>query len=167
MAEVVISDAVGSEDMTAAAELLLEYAAVRGVGADDDVRAEARMLPRPYDPPRGALLLARDTATGEVVGLIGLRPLPGPGDCELRRAFVRGSARGQNVGFQLGEAAIARARRAGYHRALLLTYERMAFVGRIGRALGFRPVPPYYANPAPGTVFMALDLDDPGPTGQR
>jgi hypothetical protein len=35
----------------------------------------------------------------------------------------------------------------------------MAAARQLYVALGFHPVAPYYDNPLPGTLYMALDLD--------
>jgi ribosomal protein S18 acetylase RimI-like enzyme len=58
----------------------------------------------------------------------------------------------------LAEAAIARAREAGHARVVLDTLASMDAARRLYATLGFRPVPPYYDNPLPGTLYMELEL---------
>jgi ribosomal protein S18 acetylase RimI-like enzyme len=90
---------------------------------------------------------------------VALRPWPQPGVCEIKRLYVRPAARGQALGRQLAEAAIAWAARGGYARVLLDTLASMTAARQLYVALGFHPVAPYYDNPLPGTLYMALDLD--------
>ena len=150
-------------DLAEVAEMLVEYAELLG---SPEVLAEARYeaagLPGIYAPPRGALLLARPAQGGPAQGCIALRPLPGPGDSEVKRLFVRGPARGTALGQRMGDAVIALARDLGYRRVVMEAQLRMTSALRIYEALGFRPIPPYYPNPAPGTVFLALDLAPEG-----
>jgi len=122
------------------------------------VATELAQLPGKYAPPRGVILLARDSE-GAVLGCVALRPWPRPGVGEIKRLYVRPCARGQALGRQLAEAAIAWAARAGYARVLLDTLASMAAARRLYAALGFHPVAPYYDNPLPGTLYMALELD--------
>lgn len=162
MTDFTITDACGPEDIAHVRALLSENADSIGAGLSlEDIASETRRLPGLYAPPRGALLLARDCDSGAVLGCVGLRPLPGPGDCELRRLFVRPAARGRAIGRELGQAGAVRARQMGYRRVLVETHESLTWATRIYEEVGYRPIPPYYANPQPGTFFMARDLTGP------
>lgn len=158
-----IAPAAGAADIAAARALFRDYLDRLGIDLSfQDVEAELADLPGRYAPPRGTLLLARDLA-GKAVGCVALRPL-GKGDCEIKRLYVAPEAQGAGLGRRLAEAVLAEARAAGHRRVLLDTLATMTPALGLYRSLGFADIPPYYANPLPGTVYLALSLaPDPAP----
>jgi putative acetyltransferase len=116
-----------------------------------DPGAELAALPGGYD----AILLARDG--GEIAGCVALRPLE-DGVCEMKRLYVRPSARGSGAGRALVEAAIARGRKLGYAAMRLDTLPSMDAARALYRSLGFRPVERYNDNPIEGVLFFELRL---------
>lgn len=139
-------------------KLFVEYSESLGIDlAFQDFQQELVQLPGKYAPPLGDVLMARD-GTGSALGCVALRPTAMPGAGEIKRLYVRPAARGQELGRRLAEAVIERARKAGYARLVLDTLASMHAAQRLYMELGFRPVPPYYDNPLPGTLYMALDL---------
>jgi putative acetyltransferase len=116
-----------------------------------DFDRELALLPGPYAPPRGALLLIRGA------GCVGLRPLDGT-TCEMKRLYVRPAARGRGVGRLLAGAVIAEARRLGYARMRLDSTPGMESAQALYERLGFREIPPYRVNPVAGTRFFELEL---------
>jgi putative acetyltransferase len=148
------------DDIGIVRELFAEY--IDGLGIDlsfQNVTAELAQLPGKYAPPRGVILIARDSS-GAALGCVALRPWSQPpGVCEIKRLYVRPAARGRALGRRLAEAAIAWAAHAGYVRVLLDTLASMQTARQLYAALGFRPVAPYYDNPMPGTLYMALELE--------
>jgi GNAT superfamily N-acetyltransferase len=148
--------ATSAADVAAVHELFLEYADSLGFDlAFQDFEDELRRLPGEYGPPRGALLLARRDE--EAVGCVGVRPLD-PATCELKRLFVRPTARGGGVGRALTEAAVETARELGYERMRLDTVPAMGSARALYRSLGFHEIESYRHNPIPGTSFMELAL---------
>lgn len=146
------------EDVETVRGLFAEYIDSLGIDLSfQDVGAELAQLPGKYAPPRGVILVARD-GKGAALGCVALRPWSQPGVCEIKRLYVRPAARGQALGRRLAEAAIAWARHAGYVRMLLDTLASMQAARQLYAALGFRPVAPYYDNPVPDTLYMALEL---------
>lgn len=145
-------------DGEAVRELFAEYAGSLGIDLSfQGFAAELAQLPGKYAPPLGDILIARD-AEGLALGCVALRPTPMPGTAEMKRLYLRPAARGQALGRRLAEAVIARAREAGHARLVLDTLVTMHAARRLYVELGFRPVPPYYDNPLPGTLYMALEL---------
>ena len=117
---------------------------------------EMANLPGRYAPPAGRLYLAR--ADGETVGCIALRKID-EGICEMKRLYLRGSARGKGVGVALIEKIISDAREIGYEKMRLDTYPpKMGKAVSLYEAHGFYEIPPYYHNPHQGVLFMELDL---------
>lgn len=143
-------------DLPAVRALFLEYAA--GLGFDlcfQDFETELATLPGKYAPPAGRLLLAWHGA--ETVGCVALRPVDGDA-CEMKRMYVRSSARGLQVGRRLAVRICDEARDAGYRRMLLDTLPSMSAAVRLYTALGFKPVEPYVFNPIEGAIFLGRDL---------
>jgi GNAT superfamily N-acetyltransferase len=128
--------------------LMREYAA--GLGVDLSFQGfEAEVA----DPLRfyELVLLADED------GCVGLRRIDA-GTCEMKRLYVRGSARGTGLGKRLAETVIAEARALGYARMLLDTLPSMTAAHALYESLGFVETAPYRHNPVPGTSFLALDL---------
>ena len=132
--------------------LLQEYAASLPFALDfQGFEDELAELPGAYAPPHGALLLARGA------GCVGLRPIDET-TCELKRLYVRPSARGTGLGRRLTKEIIAEGRRLGYGRMRLDTVPGMAAALSLYAELGFREILPYRANPIAGAVFLELEL---------
>ena len=98
-----------------------------------------------------------------LLGTIGLRPLgtilPRRSDdakaCEMKRLFVRPSARGRGVAEQLIAVALAEARRLEYSEIRLDTLPMMGDAQSLYTSLGFHDIEPYYDTPIAGTRFMS------------
>lgn len=136
--------------------MLAEYAANLGVDLSfQDFDREVRDLPGAYGPPQGALLIAHIGAA--TAGMVAMRQR-GADRCEMKRLYVRPSARGTGLGRQLAEAIIDAARAAGYREMCLDTLPAMHDAQRLYQRLGFRDVAPYYDSPVAGTRYMTLSL---------
>jgi GNAT superfamily N-acetyltransferase len=118
--------------------------------------AELAALPGKYALPKRSLLLAYSDEN--LAGCIAMRGLDET-TCEMKRLFVRDGFRGQKVGLHLIERLIDDDRAAGYKHMLLDTYPlRMGKAVELYRSHGFHEIPPYYANPYDGVLFMELVL---------
>ena len=122
-------------------------------------KAELDALPSGYLPPDGALILALRGA--DALGCIGVRRLQDQ-VCEMKRLYVRDSARGDGVGLALCRAAMEAGKTLGYARMRLDTLPSMAAARALYRRLGFVEIEPYYHNPIKGTSFMECVLSDNG-----
>jgi ribosomal protein S18 acetylase RimI-like enzyme len=136
--------------------LFLEYAASLGDHLDQERFAiELAALPGDYAPPMGALFLAR--VNGEPAGCVGVRPLHGD-QCELKRMYTRRPFRGQGIGRQLLDAALAAARAAGYAAIRLDTLSTMKEAQGLYARLGFRDIPAYRDDPISDMRYLELTL---------
>jgi GNAT superfamily N-acetyltransferase len=125
---------------------------------DEAWERELAALPGVYDPPDGALLIAREADVA--LGCVGLKRLDGS-SCEMKRMFVAPMARGGGVGRALADDVIARARGAGYRQMFLDTSVRQTEAITLYRTLGFEEVPAYYEVPQAmdgWLAFFRLDL---------
>jgi ribosomal protein S18 acetylase RimI-like enzyme len=147
-----------ADDLLATARLFDAYAtSLRLDLAYQDFGSELASLPGKYAPPRGELLLARDT-DGEPLGCVGLRPVAPDGCCEMKRLYLVPGARGLGLGRALAEAIIRQGREMGYREMRLDTLATMTSAIGLYDHLEFVRIAPYYSPTPAGTIFMALAL---------
>ncbi len=143
-------------------QLFREYAAELDVDlCFQGFEEELAGLPGKYAPPKGSLLIA--SAEDQIAGCVAIRPLV-EGECEMKRLFVRPSARNGGVGRKLACKIISVARELGYIAMRLDTLDRLTEAMRLYEDLGFRRTGPYYENPLPGVVYWELRLNGACPT---
>ena len=144
-------------DIAAARALFLEYEKSLGIDlAFQDFAHELADLPGEYSPPSGSLLLA--VGDGIATGCVAVRSFDGLNVAELKRLYVRPSARGRGLGLRLADSAIAAAREVGYKAIRLDTLPTMTSAQALYRRLGFREIDPYRFNPIPSTSYWELRL---------
>jgi len=147
-------------DLDIVRTLFREYA--DGLGIDlcfQGFEEELAALPGKYAPPQGTVLLAWDGEGDDkaAVGCVALRPIKN-GDGEMKRLYVKRSARGTQLGRRLAERICEEARAAGHARICLDTLPTMQAAVALYTSLGFRPIEPYVYNPIPGALFLARPL---------
>ncbi|HVE48004.1 MAG TPA: GNAT family N-acetyltransferase [Casimicrobiaceae bacterium] len=159
-----IRQAEGVREVALARALFEEYAA----WLNEDLcfqgfAEELATLPGSYTPPRGRLLLA--SAGEDVIGCIALRPLSDATHDddstlvgEVKRLYVKPSARGRGIARDLATRLIDDARAIGYRTLKLDTLERMHAALTLYESLGFTRCTPYYHNPLGSPVYLSLDL---------
>ena len=151
-----IVEAEGAEALALVRQLFVEYGDSLEVDlAFQGFDQELAGLPGAYASPGGGLLLAFDGE--EPAGCVAFRPLE-PGISEMKRLYVRPSARGAGWGRRLTERVVSEARAAGYQRMRLDTLPSMHAALRLYIAMGFREISAYRHNPVAGTRFLELDL---------
>lgn len=114
------------------AATLAEFGLEFGKGSTTD--EELRRLPEAYVAHGGAFWIARRDA--ELLGTCGLFPL-GAGTYELRKMYLRSSARGLGLGKQLLDVAVGWARAQRGTRIVLDTVEEMRAAIAFYEAHGF------------------------------
>ncbi len=157
---IIIHSAETPADISAVRELFREYAVWLGIDLTfQNFRAELASLPDLYAPPAGCLLLATQE-DGSFVGCVGVRPLDSARTCEMKRLYLRETARGTGIGYALVTAAVAFAESTGLYSEMLLdTLPRLAAAVSMFQRSGFEPIPSYYANPVFGALFFRKELN--------
>jgi ribosomal protein S18 acetylase RimI-like enzyme len=117
---------------------------------------ELANLPGEYALPTGCLLLA--IYQNEAAGCVALRRIDKT-ICEMKRLYAKPPFRRKGIGLALAEAAIERAKKAGYKQMRLDTAPTMNAAKGLYASLGFEKIEPYRYNPIKGTVFMELSLN--------
>jgi ribosomal protein S18 acetylase RimI-like enzyme len=151
-----IRPATSAEEIEAARTLFREYA--DGLGVDlsfQNFEEELATLPGGYAPPDGLVLLAWDGSVA--AGCVALRRFA-EGVGEMKRLYVRPAWRGTGLGRALAEAVIAEARAASYTTLRLDTLPTMTTAQQLYRALGFREIAAYRANPIHGSSYLEKSL---------
>jgi ribosomal protein S18 acetylase RimI-like enzyme len=136
--------------------LLREYQ--QGLGVDlcfQGFDGELRGLPGGYAPPRGRLLLAFHD--GAPIGCIALQQID-TSRGEMKRLYVRASARGLGVGRMLVMKILDDAKTIGYSEIVLDTLPTMLEAQRLYEQLGFQDIAPYRANPIVGSRYLGKKL---------
>lgn len=151
-----IIPAVDSTEIQNIRELFREYAASLEVDlCFQGFEQELAGLPGEYAPPAGRLYLVY--VDGSPAACVALRKIA-DGICEMKRLYVRPSHRGLGIGRQLVLKLIEDARSLGYSKMRLDTLPSMQRAQELYRAIGFKPIEPYRANPVPGALFFELDI---------
>jgi putative acetyltransferase len=112
---------------------------------------ETANLPSIYE----VILLA--AYRGEDVGCVALRRFDGF-RAEMKRLYVRPTARGIGAGRKLVEAAIFEAGQRGYESLLLESLPSMEAARALYASMGFKPAQKYYDEAPPESLFMDLRL---------
>jgi ribosomal protein S18 acetylase RimI-like enzyme len=153
-----ISESRWPDDHATVEALFREYVASLAEDISfQNVDEELASLPGKYARPTGVVLIAHDG--GEAAGVVAYRMVE-PGVAEMKRLYVRPAWRGSGLGRELANESIEDARAQGYRTMLLDTLASMAAARALYRDLGFVSVEPYYDNPLPGVMYMALDLNE-------
>jgi putative acetyltransferase len=151
-----IVEADSPEMLAIAKRLFEEYASSIQVDLGfQNFAEELAGLPGDYRRPRGGLMLGFED--DQVAGCVAFRPLE-PGVAEMKRLYVRPSARGGGWGRRLAERVVSDARAAGYERMRLDTLPSMGAALGLYLGMGFRDIPAYRHNPVAGARFLELDL---------
>jgi putative acetyltransferase len=153
--------AISEQDIAEIRKLFKEYEKFLNVDlCFQDFERELVSLPGKYAAPSGVLLLVKEG--GDCIGCGALRSFGRPEDhiCEMKRLYVRPSARGLGVGRHLAEHLIRDAVRLGYREMRLDTLTKLVAARSLYQSLDFVPIEPYYGNPLPNVSYWKLDLID-------
>jgi putative acetyltransferase len=100
----------------------------------------------------GAMFVAMDG--NKIAGCVAVKaidhmhPRDGIRCCEMKRLYVREDYRGRNLGRQLAEAIIAKAKELGYHEMYLDTHrEAQQLAIQMYKRMGFVECEDYHTNP--------------------
>jgi ribosomal protein S18 acetylase RimI-like enzyme len=153
-------EAQDAAHFAAARALIEEYAKQIAAALDvdlgfQDFAAELNRLADMYGPPTGCLILAG--GHDGWVGCCALRRFA-DGVCEMKRLYIKPSARGAQLGRRLAERIVSKAQMLGYQRMVLDTLQDMIPAQTLYRSLGFRETEPYYFNPLAAVTYMELVL---------
>lgn len=113
-------------------------------------------LPRKYRPPEGCILLGE--IEGQLTGCVAYRKASAQ-VCEMKRLYVRPTARGTGLGRALVAAVIDEARNAGYAEMRLDVLAEFETAQKLYASFGFKDAAAITQNPTPGARFMGLKLD--------
>ncbi len=161
---------MGSDDGVMPAEILIEDAADpdavsqlwaqywdehhEDLGAQD-LAMEARALPKGYEAPDGALLVAK--LGHDVVGTVGLQRFDEE-TADMRRMYVPQQYRGQGIGEALVQGIMQKAKSMGYTRMILDVSESQTAARRVYKAAGFRDADGFGFSPLKGPMYMVREL---------
>ena len=79
--------------------------------------------------------------------------------CEMKRVYIRPSARGHNQGKKLVDRVLQEAMISGYKKICLDVLPEFKTALGLYRSYGFVGHPPITNNPVPGTHFLGLNLE--------
>ncbi len=151
-----IREARSKADISIAADLFREYQTWLDVDlCFQDFESELADVAGMYAQPQGIIYIA--SVGDEDVGVGALRPISDTRS-EMKRVYVRESARGLGVGKRIIDLLIARASEVGYTSMVLDTLPKLETAQAIYKSLRFKEIPPYYKNPLPGVVYFEKTL---------
>lgn len=149
-----------AEDHAIVAELFREYQAwLDQPVCFQNFEEELASLPGAYAPPTGELWLARRGA--EPVAVVGMVPSHDErcaNACEMKRLYVRDSAKGLGLGRKLADGCVSWARDAGYTAVVLETFPSLEAAWSLYQSMGFEVVPAEPGKPLNSPDFLIYSL---------
>ena len=151
-----LTQARSADEIEIVRTLLREYQQRLGVDlCFQGFETELAELPGPYAPPSGRLLLA--SHEGTPIGCVALQGINATRG-EMKRLYVRPSARGLGIGRTLVTRILAEAKAIGYSEVVLDTLPAMSEARQLYEQFGFRDIEPYRPNPIAGTRYLGKEL---------
>jgi putative acetyltransferase len=145
-----------SENIASIHELFVEYQQALGIDlCFQDFAVELSNLPGKYAPPSGELLLI--LLNGQPVACGAMRELA-DGICELKRIYVRPTARRMGIARSISVRLIESAKDRGYRAMRLDTLKRLVGATELYEDLGFGYIEPYNHAPEVDIVYMEKAL---------
>ena len=153
-----VQPARGTRDIEDVRRLFKAYASWLNVDLQfQNFADELDSLPGRYEPPKGEILLVRDS--GDIaVGCVAFRPLQSETICEMKRLYIVPDARRYGLGRMLVDEIIRIATQSGYKEMRLDTLQYMDRAIDLYKQSGFQVIQPYYANPLSNVVYLAKAL---------
>ena len=157
--------AVFPDDLKDVLDLYREYVSSTSVdlsfqGNDQ----EFDLLPEKYSSEESKIFLLKKDR--KPVGCAAFRRLD-ESACEMKRVFIRPSARGSNMGTKLVDRVLQEAVVSGYKKICLDVLPEFKVALKLYRSYGFVEHPPVTNNPVPGTHFLGLNLEQYNQALQR
>ena len=161
MAEILVREAAGAEDVAAVRRLMQAY----GEYLVDHPGGAANICLEGYGReleglPGGYAVLLLALVDGEPAGCVALRSLKREEPaCEMKRLWVDGRFRGLRLGQRLVEEAIGWAERKGFEAMYLDTVPAaMREANKLYEAMGFVRVERYNENPVADLAFFRREI---------
>lgn len=153
-----LKEAETKEGYNLATTLFKEYVSQLGIDLSfQNFNNELENLAIEYGKPDGTIFIAY--YDDEPVGCFGVRKLE-DSICELKRMYVRDTARGLGVGKQLLKKSIEVGKQLGYSKMRLDTLATMHKAINLYKQAGFYEIEPYRFNPIEGAKYFEIDLDE-------
>ncbi|MBZ9556789.1 MULTISPECIES: GNAT family N-acetyltransferase [unclassified Modicisalibacter] len=148
--------AVFPDDLEDVLDLYREYVGSTSVDLSfQGNEQEFSQLPEKYGSEESKIFLLKKD--GKPVGCAAYRKL-NEEVCEMKRVYVRPSARGDNQGANLVGRVLQEAVMSGYKKICLDVLPEFKAALKLYRSYGFVEHPPVTNNPVPGTHFLGLNL---------
>ena len=120
-----------------------------------NLEAELDDPAKKYTGHEGEILIAFQN--GDAVGMVAYHRHSDV-RCEMKRLYVKPSARGLHLGNMLVEQIMEHAKEAGYKEMVLDTLIPLQAAIILYRKYGFTECEPYYTNPMDDAIFMRKEL---------
>lgn len=133
-------------------ELILEY--FQRLGRDlsfQNIEDELKDPSYKYTAPEGELLVAIESE--KVLGMVAYHRHSDT-RCEMKRLYVRPTARGMHLGDALVKEILAHAQEAGYQEIVLDTIVPLKAAISLYKKHGFEECEAYYYNPMDDVIYM-------------
>lgn len=144
------------EELEEVRKIFLEYAEYLKIDlCFQHFEEELQTLSKVYAAPSGCIILAK--INDEIVGCVALKPIA-DGVCEMKRLYVKPTARGQKVGKELVTELIRFAQNAQYQTMKLDTLTHLTEAISLYRSFGFKETSAYVYNPLDEVLYFELSL---------